>query len=101
MSTAEGPVWVKSSLSFANGNCVEVKFDGDGSVLVRNSRDPGGPSLRYTAAEWRDFLGGVRNGEFDLPGAAAVAAGQEREAAERARNMAAEDGDYDRCEPTL
>jgi hypothetical protein len=60
-----GPTWVKSSLSYANGNCVEVQFPGDGSVLVRNSRDPQGPALRYTADEWQAFLGGVRNGEFD------------------------------------
>jgi hypothetical protein len=57
--------WVKSSLSYANGNCVEVQFLTDGGVQVRNSRDRDGAVLTYTAAEWESFLGGVRLGEFD------------------------------------
>jgi hypothetical protein len=57
---------VKSSLSFANGNCVEVAGLPDGGIGVRNSRDPYGPVLRFTPDEWRAFLGGVRNGEFGL-----------------------------------
>ena len=60
------PYWVKSSLSFANGNCVEVAGLPDGGIGVRNSRDPYGPVLRFTPDEWRAFLGGVRNGEFGL-----------------------------------
>jgi hypothetical protein len=61
----EGVCWVKSSLSFANGNCVEIADLGDGSIGVRNSRDPGELFLRFTPEEWRAFLGGARNGEFD------------------------------------
>ena len=57
--------WVKSSFSFANGNCVEVAELSGGSVGIRDSRDPGGPVLRFTSDEWHAFLGGVRNGEFD------------------------------------
>jgi len=57
--------WVKSSLSFSNGNCVEVAGLADGGVGVRNSRDAGGSVLAFTPAEWHAFLGGVRNGEFD------------------------------------
>jgi len=60
-----GLVWVKSSLSFANGNCVEVADLPGGEVAVRNSRDQGGPVLRFTPDEWHAFLGGVRKGEFD------------------------------------
>src|ERR1700722_5051536 len=55
--------WVKSSLSFANGNCVEVA-DLSGEIGVRNSRDSRGPVLRFTPDEWRAFIGGVRKGEF-------------------------------------
>src|SRR5215469_16822789 len=62
---SSGPCWVKSSLSLANGNCVEVAGMPDGGVGVRNSRDTGGPVLRFTPGEWHAFLGGVRNGEFD------------------------------------
>jgi hypothetical protein len=44
--------WVKSSLSFANGESVEVARLPDGRVGVRDSKDPGGPVLRFTPAEW-------------------------------------------------
>ena len=57
--------WVKSSLSFSNGNCVEVASLPEGEVGVRNSRDSEGLVLRFTSDEWQAFLGGVRNGEFD------------------------------------
>ena len=59
------PLWIKSSLSWANGNCVEVAGLAGGGIAVRNSRDTCGPVLRFTPEEWRAFLGGVRNGEFD------------------------------------
>ena len=62
-------VWVKSSLSFAQGNCVQVAA-GDGAVIVRNSRDPEGPELAFTPGEWDAFLAGVKNGEFDQFGVA-------------------------------
>jgi Domain of unknown function (DUF397) len=57
--------WVKSSLSFSNGNCVEVASLPDGEIGVRNSRDLEGPVLRFTPDEWHAFLGGARAGEFD------------------------------------
>ena len=57
--------WVKSSLSYSNGNCVELAGLPDGGVAMRNSRDPHGPVLRYTRAEWEAFMDGVRKGEFD------------------------------------
>lgn len=57
--------WVKSSLSFANGNCVEVADLSGGEIGVRNSRDSAGLMLRFTPDEWRAFIGGVRQGEFD------------------------------------
>jgi len=57
--------WVKSSLSFANSNCVEVASLPGGQVGVRDSKDPEGLALRFTPGEWQAFLGGVRNGEFD------------------------------------
>ena len=61
-----GPVeWRKSRESNPSGNCVEVAALPDGSVAVRNSRQPEGPALVYTRAEIAAFLTGVRNGEFD------------------------------------
>ena len=64
-----GPNWVKSSLSFSNGNCVEVASLPGCTIGLRNSRDPEGPVLRFTPDEWHAFLGGARNGEFDSFGA--------------------------------
>lgn len=66
-SATPGSGWFKSSLSFANGNCVEVQFLTDGGVQVRNSRDHAQGVLDLTAGEWDAFIGGAKNGEFDLP----------------------------------
>ena len=55
-----GPRWRKSSLSLANGNCVEVASPYQGGIGVRDSTDPDGPLLRFTPHEWRAFLGRVR-----------------------------------------
>jgi hypothetical protein len=52
--------WVKSSLSFSNGACVEVADLPDGVVGVRHSKDPPGLVLGFASAEWRAFLGGAR-----------------------------------------
>ena len=57
--------WIKSSFSFANGNCVEVAPLPGGGAAVRDSKDPASPVLAFTAAEWEAFLGGVKAGEFD------------------------------------
>ena len=59
------PNWTKSSHSGNNG-CVEVAH-GDEQIAVRDSKDPSGPMLLFTPREWRAFLDGVRDGEFDLP----------------------------------
>jgi hypothetical protein len=56
--------WRTSTLCDLNG-CVEVALLDD-RVAVRSSTDAAGPVLLFTAGEWSAFLGGVRNGEFDL-----------------------------------
>ena len=61
--------WVKSSRSGpTGGNCVEVAALADGQVAMRNSRQPEGPVLVFTRAEWEAFLLGARDGEFGAPG---------------------------------
>jgi hypothetical protein len=57
--------WRKSKLSGPNG-CVEVAFVED-RVAVRDSKDRTGPVLKFTPTEWKAFIGGVRDGEFELP----------------------------------
>ncbi|ASR38613.1 DUF397 domain-containing protein [Prauserella marina] len=57
--------WRKSTYSGATGNCVEVATMTDGSIAVRNSRDPHGPALIYTQQEIAAFLAGAKDGEFD------------------------------------
>lgn len=59
--------WFKSSLSYANGSCVEVSGLSSDLIGVRHSKDVKGPVLRFTTAEWDAFVGGVRMGEFDRP----------------------------------
>ena len=50
--------WRTSSYSGNSGNCIEVAPAPDG-VLVRDSKDPGGPTLAVTTAQWRAFLATV------------------------------------------
>ncbi|WP_184721163.1 DUF397 domain-containing protein [Streptosporangium saharense] len=61
--------WRRSSLSGNNGgDCVEVAgLKGVGHadlVAVRDSKDPEGPKLFFTPAEWDAFLDGVKAGQF-------------------------------------
>ncbi len=57
-------VWRKSTFSNATGECVEVA-DFGGDLAVRDSKDPTGPVLMFTAAKWAAFTAGVRAAEFD------------------------------------
>ncbi|MFI0485554.1 DUF397 domain-containing protein [Actinomadura sp. 9N215] len=63
---AQDAHWRKSSHSSGQGGeCVEVA-DLAPSVAVRDSKDPHGPKLAFTAAEWRTFTHRVKTSEFDL-----------------------------------
>ncbi|MFC0029846.1 DUF397 domain-containing protein [Micromonospora chaiyaphumensis] len=50
------PRWRKSTRSDNDGNCVEVAGDLPGVVLVRDSKDPSGPTLTFTPDAWRAFV---------------------------------------------
>jgi hypothetical protein len=61
-----GAIWRKSTRSDTGGQCVEVADNIPGIIAVRDSKQPDGPALLFTLAEWDAFVGGVRDGEFDL-----------------------------------
>lgn len=62
-----GAQWRKSRFSGSNGgNCVEVAHNLPGVVAIRDSKDPRGPVLTFTSAQWQAFVEGVRDGAFDL-----------------------------------
>jgi hypothetical protein len=61
-----GATWRKASYSSGNGGaCVEVADLDHGHRAVRDSKDPNGSALIFTAPEWAAFTAGVRDGEFD------------------------------------
>lgn len=56
-----GSGWHKSSHSSGNGgNCVEVAARGPGVVAVRDSKDPDGPALVFTPADWSAFIASLK-----------------------------------------
>jgi hypothetical protein len=62
-------VWRKASASTNAGNCVEVAVSLPGVVAVRDSKDPHGPALTFTPADWHAFTTWLRSGD---PGPAAL-----------------------------
>lgn len=57
-------IWRKAQISTNNGDCLEVASIAS-KIALRDSKDPDGHVLVYTPMEWRAFLDGAKNGEFD------------------------------------
>ena len=66
--------WDKPELDLSNADWqsssqgtgdVQIAFV-EGYIAMRDGRSPEGPSLIFTPAEWRAFVLGARDGEFDL-----------------------------------
>jgi Domain of unknown function (DUF397) len=63
-----GITWRKSSFSNGNGGaggCVEVAVLPGDEVAVRDTKDRSRAPHRHSAPAWREFLAGVRAGEFE------------------------------------
>lgn len=58
-----GPAW-RTARTCDGGACVQVAASGS-MILIADSRTPGGPALSYTVAEFREFIIGAKNGDFD------------------------------------
>ncbi|MFD3719542.1 DUF397 domain-containing protein [Streptomyces sp. NPDC058674] len=62
-TTTESPRWFTSSYSNNGGQCVEVATNlvaSRGVVPVRDSKDPGGPVLDFTAGAFAAFVVGIK-----------------------------------------
>lgn len=57
--------WRKARRSHGGYECIEVALLPDGSIGMRNSRDPNGAALVYTREEMSAFIAGAQAGEFD------------------------------------
>jgi hypothetical protein len=60
------PRWFKSSYSGNGGECVEVSAHlvANGQVPVRDSKDPSGPALTFSAQGWAAFIGEIKAGRI-------------------------------------
>jgi len=65
MNNGKFTTWFKSTKSDGASNCVETSFAADGTVGVRDSKNPAGPVLEFTPGEWDAFISGAKDGEFD------------------------------------
>jgi hypothetical protein len=69
MTTRPDPAggWRKSSYSGSGNNCVEVHTSHDNGVAVRDSNNPHGPVLTFTASQWRVFTHALKAASSGQP----------------------------------
>lgn len=56
----------KSSFCSSCANCVGISIEAD-AVYITNTTAPG-PVAKFSHDEWKLFVSGVKNGEFDIAG---------------------------------
>lgn len=56
-------VW-RTPVNCDGGACIQVAASGP-MILIADSKTPAGSVLSYTRAEFREFIAGVKNGDFD------------------------------------
>ena len=59
-----GRDWRRSRRSYGGGACLEAASGA--RIHVRDSKNPGGVVLRFTAAQWNAFVTGVRSDGLGL-----------------------------------
>jgi hypothetical protein len=57
--------WRRASLCSADNGCVETAHFGDTYAIRDSKKGDHGPTLRFTKAEWKTFIDGIKAGEFD------------------------------------
>jgi predicted secreted Zn-dependent protease len=65
MSDLSSAFWRKSTYSMGGGDCVQTAQLPTGEVAVRHSKAPDKGVLVFTTSEWRAFIAGVKDCEFD------------------------------------
>jgi hypothetical protein len=61
--SADEPRW-RTTKRCDTGACVEIGTLGE-SVLVHSSADAAGMHITLSREEWREFVAGVKDGDFD------------------------------------
>jgi hypothetical protein len=62
---ASASTWKKSSYSGGEGgNCVEVATNQPGTITLRDSKNPHGPTLVFTRTEWTTFLQALKQDQL-------------------------------------
>ena len=54
-----------ASMCHECSHCVAVAHKGD-TIALRDTKDSGKVTLQFNRDEWRLFIAGVKNGEFDF-----------------------------------
>lgn len=55
--------WRRSTFC-ADSTCVEVAWT-QNQVLVRDAKNPAGPSLAFDETVWQQFIRGIKSGDFE------------------------------------
>ena len=69
MTATPDPQWFKSTFSDNGSGCVEIATNllpVTGEVLLRDSKNPTIAPFRFNEEEWRAFLRGAQDGQFEL-----------------------------------